>query len=144
MSPLQEKGEEVRRAVARRRSGYTHDVEIRGHSLVSDETEDKGGEDRGPKSTELLAAALASCTAITVEMYAERKGWDLGDLEVAAEFMPKPRGECDHFDVTMKLPGGLTEEQTQRIKAIAAKCPVHRTLTAEARVTITDRVEVAD
>ena len=133
----------VRSAVARRRSGYTHDVEIRGHSLVADETEDKGGDDRGPKSTELLAAALASCTAITVEMYADRKGWDVGQLEVTAEFEPAPRGECDHFEVTLKLPGGLTEEQTQRIKTIAGKCPVHRTLASEAKVTITDRVEVA-
>jgi putative redox protein len=137
------KPDDVRRAVARRRAGYTHDVEIRGHSLVADETEDKGGDDLGPKSTELLAAALASCTAITVEMYADRKGWDLGDVEVTAEFAPAPRGECDHFDVTLKLPGGLSEEQTQRIKTIAGKCPVHRTLASEARVTITDRVEVA-
>ncbi len=76
-------------------------------------------------------------------MYADRKGWDLSEIEVAAEFEPKPRGECDHFDVTLKLPGGLSEEQTQRIKTIAGKCPVHRTLTSEARVSITDRVEVA-
>ena len=138
-----DEGSNVRSAVARRRSGYTHDVEIRGHSLVADETEDKGGDDRGPKSTELLAAALASCTAITVEMYADRKGWDVGQLEVTAEFEPAPRGECDHFEVTLKLPGGLTEEQTQRIKTIAGKCPVHRTLASEAKVTITDRVEVA-
>jgi putative redox protein len=136
-------GGEVRRAVARRRSGYTHDVEVRGHSLVADETEEDGGDDQGPRPTEMLAVALASCTAITVEMYADRKGWDLDEVEVVAEFAPAPRGECDHFDVTLKLPGGLTEEQTQRIKTIAGKCPVHRTLASEARVTITDRVEVA-
>lgn len=140
---MQGKQGEIRRAVARRRSGYTHDVEIRGHSLVADEPEENGGGNRGPKPTELLAASLASCTAITVEMYADRKGWDLGEVEVVAEFTPAPRGECDHFDVTLKLPGGLSEEQSQRIKAIAAKCPVHRTLTSEADVTITDRVEVA-
>jgi putative redox protein len=110
---------------------------------VADETEEDGGDDQGARPTEMLAVALASCTAITVEMYADRKGWDLDEVEVVAEFAPAPRGECDHFDVTLKLPGGLTEEQTQRIKTIAGKCPVHRTLASEARVTITDRVEVA-
>ena len=133
---------EVRRAVARRREGYTHDVTVRGHTVVADEPESPGN-DEGPKPTEYLAIALASCTAITVEMYADRKGWDLGDLEVVAEFTPGPRGECDHFEVTLMLPGGLDEEQIRRIHAIAGRCPVHRTLAAEAKVTITDRVEVA-
>ena len=134
---------EVHRAVAKRRDGYTHDVEVRGHTVVADEPEAAGGADAGPKPTEYLAIALASCTAITIEMYADRKGWDLGDLEVTAEFEPKPRGECDHFEVTIKLPGGLTEEQTQKVKVIAGKCPVHRTLASEAEVSITDRVEVS-
>jgi putative redox protein len=135
---------EVRRAVAKRREGYTHEVTVRDHTVVADEQEADGGNDAGPKPTEYLAIALASCTAITVEMYADRKDWDLGDLEVVAEFTPAPRGECDHFEVTLKLPGGLTEDQTQRIHRIAGKCPVHRTLTAEAKVSITDRVEVMD
>lgn len=134
--------ERTRRAVARRRRGFTHDVEIRGHSLVADEPEGSGN-DEGPTPQELLAAALASCTAITLEMYADRKGWQLDELEVNAEFEPGPRGECDHFTVTMTLPGGMTEEQMQRAKVIAGKCPVHRTLAARADVTITDRVEVA-
>jgi putative redox protein len=132
-----------RRAVARRRQGYTHDVEIRGHSVVSDEPESAGGNDAGPSPPEYLAVALAACTAITIEMYADRKEWELGDLEVAAEFTPGPREECDHFDVTIRLPGGLTEEQTRMIHRIAGRCPVHRTLAAEAKVSITDRVEVA-
>ena len=136
-------GEDVRRAVAKRRDGFTHDVVVRDHTVVADEPEAEGGNDAGPKPTEYLAIALASCTAITIEMYADRKGWELGDLEVSAEFAPAPRGECDHFDVTIKLPGGLTEEQTQKIKVIAGKCPVHRTLAAEAKVSISDRVEVS-
>jgi putative redox protein len=132
----------VRRAVAKRRQGYEHDVSVRGHTVTSDEEEVDGGTDAGPKPTEYLAIALASCTATTIEMYADRKGWDVGDLEVVAEFTPAPRGECDHFEVIITLPGGLTEEQTQRIHRIAGKCPVHRTLAAEAKVSITDRVEV--
>jgi putative redox protein len=135
---------DVRRAVAKRRDGYTHDVTVRDHTVVADEPAAEGGNDGGPKPTEYLAIALASCTAITVEMYADRKGWDLGELEVVAEFTPTPRGECDHFEVILKLPGGLTEDQTMRIRKIAGKCPVHRTLASEAEVTITDRVEVAE
>ncbi len=80
--------ETTRSAVARRRQGYQHDIEIRDHRLVADEPEDEGGDDAGPRPTELLAASLASCTAITIEMYADRKGWDLGTVEVTVEYEP--------------------------------------------------------
>ena len=74
------------RATARRRQGYTHDVEIQGgHRLVIDEPEEAGGANQGPSPTRTLAAALAACTAITMEMYAERKGWELGEVEVEVE-----------------------------------------------------------
>jgi putative redox protein len=76
-------------------------------------------------------------------MYADRKGWDVGDLEVEVDFVPGPRGECDAFTVTLRLPGALTEEQMQRIHTIAGKCPVHRTLKGRAEISIEDRVEVA-
>jgi putative redox protein len=136
-------GENVRRAVARRRSGYTHDMEVRGFELIADEPEGSGGGDEGPRPTEYLAAALASCTAITIEMYADRKGWDVGDLEVVAEYTPRRGRETpEEIDVILKLPSGLTEEQTQRIHVIAGKCPVHRALAGETPVTITDRIEV--
>ena len=63
------------RATARRRQGFTHDVEIQGgHRLVIDEPEDAGGGNEGPSPTRTVAAALAACTAITTEMYADRKG----------------------------------------------------------------------
>jgi putative redox protein len=76
----------MKHAVARRRKGYEHEVEIREHRLIVDEPEDNGGGDQGPTPTELLAASLASCTAITIEMYADRKGWDLGEVEVTTDF----------------------------------------------------------
>ena len=69
--------------VARRIEGFAHEVEIEGgHTLVVDEPADRGGTDTGPRPTQLLAASLAGCTAITIEMYAERKGWDVGAIEV--------------------------------------------------------------
>lgn len=129
-------------AIARRTSGYSHEVEIRGHSVRVDEPEDNGGADTGPKPTELLAAALASCTAITVEMYAERKGWDLGEVEVRVDYEAGPREELDSgFDVALRLPADLEPEQVERILRIAGKCPVHRALTEGARVRIADRLE---
>ncbi|MGI9557862.1 MAG: OsmC family protein [Solirubrobacterales bacterium] len=130
-------------ATARRRDGHVHDVEVSGHKFVVDEPESAGGTNLGPSPTRLLAASLASCTALTIEMYTDRKGWDLGDqFEVSAEFERGPRGECDHFAVTMMLPHGLSDDQMERIRKIAGKCPVHRTLASEARIEIEDRVEV--
>jgi putative redox protein len=128
------------RATARRIEGLAHEVEVDGHSFTSDEPEESGGSDRGPSPTRLLTASLASCTAITVVMYANRKGWEVGDLEATADFHPVPRGEPARFEVTLRIPAALTEEQVDRIKVIAGKCPVHRTLIGE--VHIEDRVEL--
>ena len=106
--------------LARRREGFTHDVEIEGgHTLVIDEPVDDGGGDRGPSPTRTLGAALASCTAITAEMYADRKGWDLGALEVEVEIAydgPAPTS----FEVTLRCPGELDEDQMARLLRIAA------------------------
>ena len=129
-------------AIARRRDGYTHDVEIDGHELVTDEPESAGGAGHGPAPTRLLAAALASCTATTMEMYANRKGWDVGNLEVAVEMEYGKPSVPSAFRVTLKLPESLSEEQRDRLQEIAGRCPVHRVLSREAEVTVTDRVEL--
>jgi putative redox protein len=129
------------RVVARRRSGYTHEVETdTGHTLVLDEPRDAGGADEGPSPTRALAASLAACTAITVEMYADRKGWELGSLEVEVEMGldgPVPTS----FDVTLRLASDLDDEQLERLRRIAARCPVHRALAQETRVTVAEGVE---
>jgi putative redox protein len=128
-------------ASARRRSGYTHDVEIDGrHHLVVDEPEPDGGADLGPAPTRLLGAALASCTAITVEMYAERKGWELSELQVDVDITYEDSVPTA-FKVTLHTPPGLSEEQLERLLVIAGRCPVHRALAAETKVTITDHIE---
>jgi putative redox protein len=129
-------------ATARRRAGYTHDVEVDGHELVMDEPEASGGANQGPSPTRLLAASLAACTAITMEMYADRKGWDLGELEVVAEMEYGEASAPKSFTVTLHLPRGLSEDQVERLKVIAGKCPVHRTLSGETEVLIEDRVEL--
>jgi putative redox protein len=129
------------RAVARQREKYTHDVKVGGHSLTVDEPEDAGGEDLGPSPQELLAAALASCTAVTMEMYAQRKGWDTSGLAVDCRYAPAERGCPTKFELVLKMPPHLDEEQIERLQVIAAKCPVHRTL--EGEVMFEERVELA-
>jgi putative redox protein len=131
------------RAIARRSSGYAHEVEIDGrHTLTVDEPVAAGGADSGPSPTRVLAASLAACTAITVEMYAERKGWDVGELVVEVEVAydgPVPA----EFTVTLRPPRGLDDAQLDRLRVVAGKCPVHKALAAETKVSITDRVEPA-
>ena len=124
-----------------RRDGATlrHSVQVRDHQLTVDETLDQGGEDTGPDPQELLAVSLASCTAITIEMYAARKGWNVGHVEVAVEFTPAERGCPTKFELIIRLPDDLPEEQAERLRVIAAKCPVHRTLDGE--VMFAERIE---
>ncbi len=130
------------RATARRRQGYTHDVEIQGgHSLVIDEPEEAGGANQGPSPTRVVAAALAACTAITMEMYAGRKGWDLGELEVEVEMEYGEANVPRSFLVHLHPPKELSPEQLERLRVIAGKCPVHRVLSHEREVTFEYRVE---
>ena len=130
------------RIVARRVEGYAHEVEVEGHDLRVDEPPEAGGTDTGPRPTQLLGASLAGCIAITVEMYAQRKGWDVGEVEVDVQMTYEgvvPKG----FDVGLKLPGALDEEQRRRLLVIATKCPVHKVLAGEAQVKVSERLERA-
>ena len=128
------------RAVARQREKYTHDLKVRKHHLTADEPESSGGEDMGPSPQELLAASLASCTAITIEMYAKRKKWNVDGLEVDCDYTPAERGSPTNFKLVMRMPAHLSEEQVERLQIIAAKCPVHRTL--EGEVLFDEQVEL--
>lgn len=130
------------RAVARARSGITHDIEVRGHTFVADEPGSVGGDDLGPTPQELIAGALAACTAITLRMYGGRKGWDLDGLEVVADSRPGEDGACGPFVVTLRLPNGLSDEQVRRLRVLAGKCAVHRTLASPETCVIEDRVEL--
>jgi putative redox protein len=133
----------MKSAVARRRRGYQHEVEIREHRLIVDEPEDEGGTDSGPGPTELLAASLATCTAITLEMYAKRKEWDLGDVEVAVDYRAATQDEGAKFTVKISLPASLEDDQLDRLLVIAHKCPVHRALLAH-NVEIDDSLELIE
>ena len=127
------------KAVARRTGRYRHTIDVRSHHLSVDEPVDVGGDDSAPSPQELLAASLASCTAITIEMYAQRKGWDLGHVEVECEYSPAERGCPTKFELILRLPPDADDEKVEKLRVIAAKCPVHRTLDGE--VMFNERVE---
>jgi putative redox protein len=128
------------RAIAQQLENLRHDVRVRSHTITADEPKDSGGDDSGPSPQELLAASLASCTAITMEMYARRKGWDISGLAVDCEYTPAERGCPTRFEIVTKMPAHLSDEQVERLQVIAAKCPVHRTL--EGEVAFDERVEL--
>jgi putative redox protein len=132
------------KATARRTAptAFTHRIDIRQHQLLADEPRDHGGDDDGPSPHELLAASLASCTAVTIEMYAKHKGWDIGTVEVQCEYQPAERGCPTNFKTILRLPSDCPPERVERLQVIAAKCPVHRTLDGE--VIFTERVEFVE
>jgi putative redox protein len=136
------------KVVARRKAsgaepalGYAHDVEIEGgHTIRIDEPFAAGGSDTGPSPTRLVAAGLAGCIAVTIEMYAERKGWDVGAVEVEVDVEHQGYAPLS-FAATLHLPAELGEEQRMRLLVIARKCPVHKVLAGETPVVVSDRVE---
>ena len=130
-----------RMKVTARRDGASlrHTVQVRDHQVVVDEPFEAGGDDTAPDPRELLAVSLASCTAITMEMYAARKGWEIGHVEVDVEYTPADRGCPTRFELVMRLPDDLPEEQVEKLRVIAAKCPVHRVL--EGEVMFQERLE---
>ena len=129
------------KVVARRRDGYAHDVEIEGgHTIRVDEPTAAGGGDTGPSPTRLVAAALASCTAITMEMYADRKDWDIGPVEVDVDVTYREATPLS-FAVTLRLPRDLNDEQRERLLVVAGKCPVHKLIAGETELVITDEIE---
>jgi len=123
---------------------FTTEVVMGNHHLTADEPESVGGNDFGPSPYDLLTAALGTCTAMTLHMYARRKKWDLEEVTVhlehykdyATDFKEPEAGKSkiDHFERLIELTGNLDENQRQRLLEIANKCPVHRTLHSEVKV----------
>lgn len=121
------------------REHYLTEIIAGGHTMVADEPARAGGTNEGPSPYDLLLGSLGSCTAITLRMYADRKGWDLDGVRVRLDHGKVHAEDCDcdapedirTVDVIEReviLEGDLTEEQRQRLFEIANKCPVHRTL----------------
>ena len=131
-------------AARTRSGGFRTEVIAGGHSLVADEPTSAGGTGAGPSPYDLLAAALASCTSMTLRMYAAHKKIDLESATVRVrhdrihardcEDCERSEGRIDRFAREILLAGDLTDEQRQRMLEIADRCPVHRTLHAEVKV----------
>jgi putative redox protein len=98
---------------------------------AADEPVSNGGTDAGPGAHELLLSALGACTSITLTLYAKRKAWPLAGVSVRLrhERADGPTGMTTRIDREIALAGALSDEQRQRLLAIAERCPVHRTLT---------------
>jgi putative redox protein len=125
------------------RTGLTQKVQAGRHTLIADEPEGIG-DDLGPTPYDLLLAALGACTAMTLRLYAERKGWPLGEITVELRHdrvhANDSRGcattpcRIEQIERVVRLVGPLSDEQRHRLIAIAERCPVHRTLMAELRI----------
>jgi putative redox protein len=120
-------------------AGFTQQIRARSHEIVADEPEDHGGTDRGFSPYDLLLASLAACTSITLRMYADRKGWDLGRIEVDARFQ---RGDDGTETITreVRLGAALSPEQQARLAEICEKTPVTKTLRRGTPIATTLRV----
>lgn len=101
-------------------------IGLRGGGILADEPIEAGGGGTGPTPYELLSAALAACTAMTLKLYAERKGWALPPFSVEAAH--SAGGTRDLFTRRIAFEGPLDAEQQAKLLGIADKCPVHRTL----------------
>jgi uncharacterized OsmC-like protein/esterase/lipase len=144
-SPVEELPDSDHRVVAHiANEGFTTQLRAGGHDLTVDEPVNVGGNGFGPTPYDLLGASLAACTAMTMKMYAQRKGWDLADAYVHVSHSKSHAQDCeacvnqsariDHFDRLIELRGDLDEDQRKRLLEIADKCPVHRTLHGEVQV----------
>jgi putative redox protein len=111
-------------------------VEAGAHQLVLDEPIEVGGMGTGPNPFDLLCAALASCTLMTLKLYAEHKGWTLGGLGVRVTHQKGSADQRDRFDRVLEL-GDVTDEQRDRLLSIAQRCPVDLLLERGADVTVT-------
>ena len=113
-------------------TNYQVQLENGRHKFSADEPKDLGGADTAPAPDELLEAALASCTAITLRMYAERKAWMILSIEVSVSFK-RIEGKT-FFTRQITIHGEVAEEQKQRLLQIAKACPVSKTLLGEIEI----------
>ena len=124
--------------------GFTTQMKVVNHIMVADEPTSYGGNDYGPSPYEMVSAGLSACTAMTIQMYAKRKGWLINNVEVHTSYGKTHAEDCQHcdensakidtFNREIKLDSNLDEKQIKRILQIADKCPVHKTLHSETQV----------
>lgn len=129
---------------------FTTNLKVGDHYLIADEPKSFGGNNFGPSPYEFLSAGLAACTVMTVQMYARRKNWNVGNVSVHIDYSKEHAIDCqecekdsskiDTFKREIKLVGNLTDEQKAKLMQIADKCPVHKSLHSKTQI-ITKLVE---
>lgn len=105
---------------------YRTELITSGKTVIADEPEELGGTNEGPAPGEFLLMSLASCTAITLRMYADRKKWEVSKIKV--EVASEKIDNITFFKREISLEGNLEEVQRQRLLQIANSCPVHKVL----------------
>lgn len=115
-------------------SDYLHHIEAGHYALVTDEPVKLGGKGAGPAPFDYYLASLAACTAITLRMYAERKGWDLGEFRAELQLDRDDDGRL-HVLRTLHATGPLTDEQWNRLLEIVANTPVTKAMREGAEIT---------
>jgi putative redox protein len=125
-------------------NGLTTQIQAGAHTLIADEPKSAKGEDQGPDPYSLLLSALGACTSMTLQLYAQQKGWPLEEIEVVLTHTKQYAQDCldcetktgkiDEIRRRIYLKGDLTAEQKSRLLEIAAKCPIHKTLTGETKI----------
>jgi len=123
----------IAHAVLDSQTGDACVIRARRHTLTADEALSHGGTDTGPAPYEIFVSALAACTAITLRMVAQRKGWELGAIRVDVELEKDERG-VDRIARTVSFGAPLNEEQRATLAEIAEKTPVTRTIKAGAPI----------
>ena len=143
ITPLEEDVLETDKHVVTRtgEDGYTTLIKAGNHSLLADEPTSVGGKDLGPTPYGMLLAGLGACTGMTLRMYADRKGWNLKEVNVHLEHNKDHAKDCeecenkeqkiDIIDRVLEIEGDLSAAQKEKLLEIADKCPVHRTLSSE-------------
>ncbi|WP_241507244.1 bifunctional alpha/beta hydrolase/OsmC family protein [Aquimarina sediminis] len=138
---LEPEGEQLVAHLDLTENNFTTQMQTREHSMIADEPGSIGGDNFGPGPYNYLVAAIASCTAMTVKLYAERKQWNLKEIYVYISHSRKhtdelqgdfeKMGRIDHIHKKLKFIGDLTQEQKEKLKHIASRCPVHKTVESE-------------
>ncbi|WP_299225762.1 bifunctional alpha/beta hydrolase/OsmC family protein [uncultured Psychroserpens sp.] len=138
---LSTEGEQLVAHLNLKENNFTTSIQTIKHNFIADEPQSIGGDDFGPSPYDFLSAGLAACTVMTLKLYAERKEWDLQEVYAYITYSKKHSDDImmdydkpikiDHLEKTLKFVGNLDESQKQRLKEIASKCPVHKTLQNE-------------
>ena len=126
-------------ATTKSAGGLRLEVRLNGrHTILTDEPASLGGTDEGPAPHELLPAALASCIGTMVALDARNRDWEVGEPRVDVVYDPESTPRA--FDVHLRLPPGLSDDQRRRLERVARTCPLRRSL--EAGFTFNERTTV--